>query len=173
MQTHIYSVWDFMNLLKYLQNKLTCTSIPWKPYQSAKLSRLINEIVLEEESDVIGGIPTSHFMYYYHALKKVSKNTEPISNFINDLNSGLVHEKLINQDYIPKAAQTFMNTTYEVIQQPLICVAATFAFGRESLVPSLFDPIVSQLKKQANNQFNDFINYLERHINLTANNIHN
>ena len=57
-----------------------------------------------------------------------------------------------------------MDSTYEV-SAPVLEVAATFAFGRESLVPSLFIPIVEQLPTN-NDQLSPFITYLKRHIEL-------
>ena len=62
MEHHAYAVWDFMSLLKALQTLLTCTSSPWKPVGDSKIRRLINSIVLEEESDVdADDNPSSHY----------------------------------------------------------------------------------------------------------------
>ena len=62
MEYHVYAVWDFMSLLKSLQSILTCTTSPWKPVGDRHIRRLINSIVLEEESDTdMNGDPASHY----------------------------------------------------------------------------------------------------------------
>ena len=70
MNYHIYAVWDFMSLLKSLQNNLTCTSVPWFPVGDAVTRHLINEIVVGEESDIDGaGIRKSHFELYLGTMQ--------------------------------------------------------------------------------------------------------
>src|SRR5258706_2343007 len=86
MQYHVFAVWDFMSLLKSLQNNLTCTSVPWFPKGSADTRHLINEIVVGEESDVDSfGKRKSHFELYLDAMRQCGAGTSQIENFITVL----------------------------------------------------------------------------------------
>ena len=86
MEHHVFSVWDFMSLLKYLQHRVAPAAVPWLPTRSAELTlaqRFINEIVLGEETDEgladAAGTPAfiSHFDLYIGAMKEVGANTRP------------------------------------------------------------------------------------------------
>src|SRR5438045_2244793 len=70
MEAHVFAVWDFMSLVKSLQNKLTCTRIPWIPNKYQRSARFINEIVVGEESDWYGNTSLSHFEIYLQAMQE-------------------------------------------------------------------------------------------------------
>lgn len=75
MENHVFAVWDFMSLLKALQMELTCIKVPWVPRSNPVTGRLINEIVLAEETDVdIHGNAASHFEIYLQAIWATKAN---------------------------------------------------------------------------------------------------
>ena len=94
MESHVYAVWDFMSLLKALQNLLTCTKIPWTPNLDSKSARLINQIIVDEESDLnYNGEPKSHFEMYLEAMEEIQASTLPINDFINSPSSFLLSKE--------------------------------------------------------------------------------
>ena len=81
MQYHVFAVWDFMSLLKALQNNLTCTTVPLFPKGLADTRHLINEIVVGEENDVDSfGNRKSHFELYLNAMQQSGADTFKLKN---------------------------------------------------------------------------------------------
>lgn len=168
MQHHVFAVWDFMSLVKKLQAELTCVSQPWVPKGSAEVRFLINEIVLGEESDVDQhGVITSHFELYLRSMQELSIVPSPI---LATLLQATTIEELLglisNADLAPSIKQ-FLTFTFESIHnRPIEEIAAIFTFGREDLIPGMFQLIVDQLKQDAPRQVETLVYYLERHIEV-------
>jgi hypothetical protein len=159
MEIHVYAVWDFMSLLKGLQIELTCTTLPWKPVGDTKIRRLINSIVLEEESDVdSAGNPSSHYEMYLEAMKECGANTYEIDKFVNSVSD-------VNLPKVNTAIDSFLATTFDILNSgEAHKIAAAFTFGREDLIPDMFTAIVNDLSKE--HKLDKFVYYLERHIEL-------
>jgi len=159
MEHHVYAVWDFMCLLKELQSILTCTSSPWKPKGDRNIRRLINSIVLEEESDVDeDGNPASHYEMYLEAMRQCGANTKPIEFFVSQIIDN-------TPPSVNDGVDVFLKNTFDIIKsRDAHKIAAAFTFGREDLIPDMFTAIVEEYNK--NNNLDKFIYYLERHIEL-------
>ena len=112
MEHHIYSVWDFMSLIKYLQGVVAPTNHPWTPKGDGDVRRFINELVLEEECDELPGTEhfISHFELYQMAMKEVGASTSGIEKFILALKSEKVEDALENE-FVPKPSESFRNLT--------------------------------------------------------------
>ena len=58
-----------------------------------------------------------------------------------------------------------MSHTFDVIESGDLCrVAAAFTFGREDLLPEVFQKIVAELDTQVGGNLADFKFYLLRHV---------
>ncbi len=171
MQYHVFAVWDFMSLLKFLQGKVTCVSVPWIPAGEGELAHLINEIVLAEESDVDTlGKHKSHFEIYLEAMHQCGACTHAIERFLGFLKSGVGVSNALAQADVPLAAKLFVSSTFDVIgTNKLHVVAGVFAFGRERLIPDMFSKIVSELNTIHDGKFSLLLYYLERHIEIDGN----
>jgi hypothetical protein len=168
MNFHIYAVWDFMSLLKSLQNNLTCTSVPWFPVGDAKTRHLINEIVVGEESDVDReGITKSHFELYLEAMNQCGANVQEMDLFISSMQKSIDFKMAYQKAKTPKSAQNFVNFTFDCIHSNKSHVqAAVFTFGREDLIPAMFHSIVSDMHEKFPDSLAIFKYYLERHIEV-------
>lgn len=172
MEFHIFAVWDFMSLLKTLQNNLTCTSVPWFPKGSPETRYLINEIVVGEESDVdLFGNRKSHFELYLDAMHQCGADCSAIEKFIQVLkNKGNVNSALTEAN-VPKEACEFVNFTFNIIESNKFHLqSAIFTFGREDLIPSMFVSIVKDIHSCFPSSVSIFKYYLERHIEIDGDN---
>lgn len=173
MQTHAYAVWDFMLLLKRIQSEYTGYRFPWTPPRIPENARLINEIVLSEETEEIApGVFGSHFELYRAAMEEVGADCEKIDAFLMNLRFGVPPEAAIatvftNEDDPVRAAimDYVAATTTAATRGTTEQVLAYFVFGREDPIPAMFSALrdnMGELKQQAPN----FVKYLELHIQL-------
>lgn len=162
MESHVFAVWDFMCLAKTLQMHLAPTNRIWTP-SYAPAARLINEIMVAEETDKYKASYLSHFEIYLLAMEEVGADTSVINKFIHDIKTDGVHFALQNPD-IPLPAREFITTTLSFLDQPVHVVASAFTYGRELMIPDLFMELLNNLKLEAP----AFRYYLDRHIHIDS-----
>jgi hypothetical protein len=166
MEHHVFAVWDFMSLLKSLQRNLTCVEVPWVPSGPTASRRLINDIVLVEESDTYRSGFTSHFELYLKGMAEAGADVTAIETLIALLRAGKPVLASLEEGNTPAPAARFVSSTWGFIDGgPVHCQAAAFAFGREDLIPDMFDRVV-EVNKGHGNRLSAFIDYLERHIKV-------
>ena len=167
LETHVYAVWDFMSLLKALQRGLTSVDLAWLPTPDAESRHLVNEIVLGEESDIYNGQHFSHFELYLLAMRDAGASTHAIDSLIGALRNGAsIYDALTASD-IPAGAAAFVRHTFSVIETgKLHAIAAAFTFGREDLIPDMFQGFLNGLNRDLHGSLETFLWYLNRHIEV-------
>lgn len=167
MESHIFAVWDFMSLIKTLQVRLTCLDVPWLPPQDIVSARLVNEIVLAEESDEAASeFYISHFDLYLAAMEEIGANTNPIRTFIDSLRQGYPVEQALAPLRIAESTKNFVLFTLKTTTKSTHEVAAAFLLGREDIIPAMFRQIVGSLENSHVFTCKSLRLYLDRHTFL-------
>ena len=166
MRAHVFCVWDFQSLLKALQARVTCVDVPWMPTPDPEARRLVNEIVLDEESDVApGGGHLSHYELYVDGMRAAGADLAPIEAFAADLAAGVPWREALASEGLPAGVSRFVRTTLELATSGKTHeIAAGFAYGREEVIPDMFRRLVDRLAERSPEQWGTFRFYLERHI---------
>ncbi|MFL6607307.1 MAG: DUF3050 domain-containing protein [Pseudomonas sp.] len=169
MESHVFAVWDFMSLTKRLQRELTCVHLPWLPPADPHAARLINEIVLGEESDDRPGAGyCSHFELYLDAMREVGADTRAIERFIALQQEGVSPDTALDSVEVePAAAQFVRQTLHTALHAPAHSVAAAFVHGRESVIPQMFQRMLDAWGIGLD-QAPTFRYYLQRHIEVDS-----
>lgn len=169
MANHVHSVWDFMTLIKYLQQAVAPARWPWQPGADPTVQRFINELVLEEETDEAGpahpGEFASHFQLYLGAMREVGADADTPQRFVELA----AHEGIaaaLASGLAPEPASHFTRTTFDFIgsDKPHV-VAAALALGREHVIPAMFRAFLAHMAIDEQ-QAPTFHYYLRRHIHL-------
>jgi Protein of unknown function (DUF3050) len=167
MQVHIYAVWDFMSLAKRLQRDLTCVELPWMPPVDAAAARLINDIILAEESDVDAeGRPASHLDLYLKAMRDIGADTAEFERFLNALRAGQSLDAAFETAGTPAFVRAFVSHTLGTCQRgTTLETLASFFYGRENVIPDMFQGLLDRWGLSAEHA-PGFVYYLQRHIEL-------
>jgi hypothetical protein len=172
MAHHVFSVWDFMSLIKYLQGRVAPVQIPWAPVGDPSVRYFINRLVVEEESDEIptpeGGVRyASHFETYCAAMSEIGADGAMPMRFLERVGREGLDEALYCE-LVPEPARYFCETTFGFIRNDKPHeVAAALALGREHVIPEMFRQFLVRMKI-GEAQAPAFHFYLKRHIHLDA-----
>lgn len=168
MEHHVFAVWDFMTLLKALQIKLTGMSIPWVPAKEPMVARLINDIVLAEESDEDGmGGYCSHFELYLRSMKEAGSDITLIEHMVENVTKTENFSSALASIELPINITHFLRENYRVVEEGKPHeIAASFTLGREDLIPDLFRQLVNDHIKTQPKELQTLAYYFDRHIHL-------
>jgi hypothetical protein len=159
-----------MSLLKRLQHDMTCTSVPWFPADNARAARLINDIVIGEETDVgPDGSNVSHLDLYLRAMAAVGASTHQFDTFRSLARVGLPVEVAMARTGVPPHVQAFVAQTMALATSGATEeVLAAFFYGREDIIPEMFSTLLKTLHgaRHDNDSLRHFIYYIDRHIEL-------
>ena len=167
-QIHCFAVWDFMSLIKAIQGAVTCTTVPWTPLSNYRVARLVNDIVLGEETDLDSkDQPRSHYDLYLEGMEGIGAETTRISGLVKKIQSGVHWKKALKKSNLPPRLHNFVKFTLSTVESGRMHdIAAVFAFSRENIIPDMFMGMIRGIEPHKEDSMDALIWYFARHIEV-------
>jgi hypothetical protein len=126
-----------MSLLKRLQQDMTCIAVLWFPADNAKAARLINDIVIGEETDVGPAAPMSAISIFTSAQWRTSPPAPlQFDRFRALVLVGVPVEIALARIGAPPHVQAFVAHTMRLANSGSTEeVLAAFFYRREDIIP--------------------------------------
>ncbi len=168
MEHHIFAVWDNLSQLKALQNSISSQDVIWTPSEEPISNRIVNEMLVEEESDTDGnGGYISHFELYRRAMKMAGANTYMIDRFLVLMQEEEDLEKALEKIRMPESIQKYLRLNWEISQSGKPHkIAAAYFLGREDVVSELLHRLDKHLLEYHSTDLELFKDYLVRHTRI-------
>ena len=168
MEHHVFAVWDNLSQLKALQNSISSADAIWTPSEEPVSNRIINEMLVEEESDKDGnGGYISHFELYRQAMIQAGAKTYMIDRFLVLMQEEEDLEKALQKIRMPESIQKYLRLNWEISN----CgkphkIAAAYFLGREDVVSELLHRLDSFLLNHHKEELALYRDYLLRHTQI-------
>ena len=168
MEHHVFAVWDNLSQLKALQNCISSSDMIWTPSEEPISNRIINEMLVEEESDKDGnGGYISHFELYRQAMKQAGAKTYMIDRFLVLMQEEEDMEKAIQKIRMPASIAKYLRMNWELSQcEKPHKIAAAYFLGREDVVSELLHRLDGDLLDFHTKDLQLYKDYLLRHTRV-------
>jgi len=104
---------------------------------------------------------------YRRAMACCGASTAGIDAFVNALRDGQPLPAVLASAPLAPCDRLFVGRTFAFIEEEGLCaIASAFTFGREDLLPAVFQRIVDELNVTAGGGLDLFKYYLNRHIGI-------
>jgi len=165
----IWCVWDFMSILKVVQNLVFTNSTMWLPPKNTTLGYNLYRLLMTEETDRshpnIAKQRTSHFELFIYAMQEMKADTSLIAEFIHHVRNGENLSIILKNLKVNQAVVKFLEINHSLIHQNPINAVALLSLTRENFLPAVFKAVVGH--SNINNKvIEPFIWYHKRHIQL-------
>jgi pyrroloquinoline quinone (PQQ) biosynthesis protein C len=100
-------------------------------------------------------------------MEQMGADTCMLDSFLKNVRSGEdIFQSIENSD-IPENVKSFLEFTFRIsLEAPAHVKAAVFTFGREDLIPSMFNKLLQELCIEYPEKVSTFKYYIERHIEV-------